>query len=141
MRAELGYTNAKVDIYDLDTGDDLLPLSITELPNYYRFKAGGSNSVRGYGFEELSNNSIGSNHIATASVEAEMKFLENWSAAVFVDVGNAFNDWAEADLKVGAGVGLRWYSIAGPFRIDIAQGLDLEGKPWRVHFTIGTPLL
>ncbi len=141
VRAELGYTNAKVDIYDLDTGDDLLPLSITELPNYYRFKAGGSNSVRGYGFEELSNNSIGSNHIATASVEAEMKFLENWSAAVFVDVGNAFNDWAEADLKVGAGVGLRWYSIAGPFRIDIAQGLDLEGKPWRVHFTIGTPLL
>jgi translocation and assembly module TamA len=70
-----------------------------------------------------------------------MKFLENWSAAVFVDVGNAFNDWAEPKLKLGAGVGLRWYSIAGPIRIDIAQGMDLEGKPWRVHFTIGTPLL
>lgn len=141
VRAELGYTDAKVDIYDLDTGDDLIPLSITELPNYYRFKAGGSNSVRGYGFEDLSNNHIGSNHIATASVEAEMKFLENWSAAVFVDVGNAFNDWAEPKLKLGAGVGLRWYSIAGPIRIDVAQGMDLEGRPWRVHFTIGTPLL
>jgi translocation and assembly module TamA len=141
VRAELGYTDATVDSYDLDTGDEVIPLSITELPNYYRFKAGGSNSVRGYGFEDLSNNHIGSNHIATASVEAEMKFLDNWSAAVFVDVGNAFNDWANAELKVGAGVGLRWYSIAGPIRIDVAQGMDLEGKPWRVHFTIGTPLL
>jgi len=141
VRAEMGYTDAKVNIYDLDTGAELIPLSITELPNYYRFKAGGSNSVRGYGFEELSNNHIGSNHIATASIEAEMKFLDKWSAAAFVDIGNAFNQWSDPKLKVGAGVGLRWYSVAGPIQIDVAQGMDLEGKPWRIHFTIGTPLL
>jgi translocation and assembly module TamA len=36
---------------------------------------------------------------------------------------------------------VRWYSIAGPIRIDVAQALDLEDRPWRIHFTIGTPLL
>lgn len=141
VRAEVGYSEARVDRYNFDFEGDPIAVSVTELPNYYRFKAGGSNSVRGYGFEELSDNHIGSNHIATASVEAEMKVFDKWSVAVFVDAGNAFNEWSNPDLKVGAGVGLRWYSIAGPIRIDIAQAMDLEGNPWRVHFTIGTPLL
>ena len=45
------------------------------------------------------------------------------------------------DPGKGVGVGVRWYSIVGPMRLDIAQGLDLQGEPWRIHFTIGTPLL
>ncbi len=141
VRAEAGYTKAKVADYTLEINAVELPLSVTTLPRYYRFKAGGGNSVRGYGFEELNNNNIGSNHIITASAEVEMKVLKNWSAAAFVDIGNAFNDWSNPDLRLGAGVGFRWYSIAGPIRVDVARGLDLEGKPWRVHFTIGTPLL
>jgi translocation and assembly module TamA len=111
------------------------------MPSFYRFKAGGSHSVRGYGFETLSNNDIGSNHIITASAEVELKVLDNWSAAAFVDIGNAFNDWSDPQLKTGIGVGIRWYSIAGPIRIDVAQAQDFTGKPWRIHFTIGVPLL
>lgn len=141
FRAEAGYTEAKVSEFTIDLGGNDLEISETELPNFYRFKAGGSNSVRGYGFETLSNNDIGSNHILTASAEIEMKVLEKWSGAVFVDTGNAFNDWSEPELKTGIGVGIRWYSIAGPIRVDIAQALDFEGDPWRVHFTIGVPLL
>jgi translocation and assembly module TamA len=56
-------------------------------------------------------------------------------------VGNAFNDWSDMDLKAGVGIGLRWYTIAGAIRIDVAQGLDIDGKPWEFHLTIGTPLL
>jgi translocation and assembly module TamA len=97
--------------------------------------------VRGYAFESLSNNGIGSNNIVAASAEIEMMLRPNWSLAAFVDTGNAFNDWGEFELRTGAGVGLRWYSIAGPLRLDVAQGLDLPGDPWRIHFTIGTPLL
>jgi translocation and assembly module TamA len=141
VRGELGYTNATVERFSLDLGTTPIDVSVTTLPNFYRFRAGGSNSVRGYGFEELSNNLIGSSNIVTASAEVEMKFLQNWSAAAFVDIGNAFNDWNEPQLKMGAGVGIRWYSIAGPIRVDIAQALDLVDKPWRIHFTIGTPLL
>ena len=140
-RAEVGYTDAEVNELTIDIGDAQLDISDTRLPNFYRFKAGGSQSVRGYGFETLSNNDIGSNHIVTASAEIEMKVLEKWSGAVFVDIGNAFNDWSEPELKTGVGVGLRWYSIAGPISIDFAQALDYSGDPWRIHFTIGVPLL
>ena len=141
LRAEVGYTEADVDEFLLDVGGVPLPLSFTRLPNFYRFKAGGSMSVRGYGFEQLSDNDIGSNHIITASAETEYRLLDSWSAAVFGDIGNAFNDWDDPDLKRGIGVGIRWYSIAGEIRVDVAQALDFEGKPWRFHLTIGTPLL
>ena len=142
-RAELGYTNADVEELELDTGTGTEPikLSVTALPTFYRFKAGGSASVRGYGFEQLSNNNIGSNNLFTASAELEYLFLPTWSIAAFADIGNAFNDWSEPDLKKGVGLGIRWYSIAGPIRLDFAKAMDFEGDPWRIHFTIGTPLL
>ena len=141
VRAEAGYTEADVDEFVLDVQGEPLELSFTTLPNFYRFKAGGSMSVRGYGFEQLSNNDIGSNNILTASAEAEYRFLKSWSGAAFFDIGNAFNEWDDPDLKRGIGLGLRWYSIAGEIRIDYAQAVDFEGRPWRWHLTIGTPLL
>ena len=141
VRGEVGYTEAKVNKLIIDVDDISVPVSLTELPNFYRFKAGGSQSVRGYGFESLSNNDIGSNHIITASLEAEMRIVKNWSVAAFMDIGNAFNDWSHPGLRKGAGLGIRWYSIAGPISLDVAQALDQTGKPWRIHFTIGTPLL
>lgn len=141
LRAEAGYTDAKVDRLTIDVEGEPLALSLTRLPNQYRFKAGGSNSVRGYGFDELSNNDVGSNHVVTASAEIEMRFLQKWAAAAFVDIGNAFNDWNDFELRKGAGIGIRWYTIAGALRLDVAQALDIDGHPWRLHFTIGTPLL
>ena len=147
VRGEVGYTDALVDNLTITVPTPESPdgievaLSVTQLPNFYRFKAGGSQSVRGYAFESLSNNDIGSNHIITASVETEFRFLERWSAAAFFDIGNAFNNWSDPDLHKGVGVGIRWYSIAGPIRLDVAQALDFEDRPWRIHFTIGTPLL
>ncbi len=141
LRAELGYSDATVDEFDVDVAGETIRISLTELPNLYRFKAGGSQSVRGYAFDSLSDNGIGSNNIITFSAEAEYLFRENWSAAAFYDVGNAFNDWSEVDLKHGIGFGIRWYTIAGAIRLDFASGLDLPGDPWRIHFTLGVPLL
>ncbi len=141
LRGEAGYSDARVTELDLQLEGVSGQLSVTRLPTLYRFKAGGSRSVRGYSFESLSNNGIGSNNIVTASAEVEMLFRPNWSAAAFVDTGNAFNDWGEMDLKTGVGLGLRWYTIVGAMRLDIAHPLDLEGDSWRLHFTIGTPLL
>jgi translocation and assembly module TamA len=141
VRGEVGYTDAIVEEFNLDVGSEQLNLSLTQLPNFYRFKAGGSMSVRGYGFEQLSDNDVGSNHIITGSAEAEYRFLESWSGAVFFDIGNAFNDWGDPDLKRGAGVGIRWFGFVGEVRFDAAQALDFNDKPWRFHLTIGTPLL
>ena len=141
IRGEIGYTESEVDRVSIDVGTSALDLSVTRLPSFYRFRAGGGTSVRGYGPEQLSNNNVGSNHLLTASVEYEHRFLPNWSLAGFVDVGNAFNDWSEPELKTGVGLGLRWYSVVGPVRVDIAQARDFTGRPWRVHLSVGTPLL
>lgn len=141
LRGELGYSDADVRNLDVEIDNRLINLSITQLPNLYRFKAGGSSSVRGYGFESLSNNNIGSNNIITASAEVELRVLQKWSLAAFFDIGNAFNDWGETDLNRGIGAGIRWYTIAGAIRVDFAKALDIPDKPWQIHFTIGTSLL
>lgn len=141
LRGEIGYTEAETTELDLALDERELRLSITELPELYRFKTGGDRTVRGYGYENLSTNRNGANHIVTASVEYEYRVGENWSLASFVDVGNAFNDATTPDLKRGVGVGFRWYTMIGPIQLDIARALDLEGRPWRLHFTIGTALL
>ncbi len=141
FRGEVAYTDSRVERVSLPIAGEPLELSVTRLPSFYRFRAGGGNSVRGYAFEQLSNNNVGSNHLLTASAELEFKVLENWSAALFVDTGNAFNDWSEPELKTGVGLGVRWYSLAGPIRIDVAQARDFADRPWRFHLSIGTPLL
>ncbi|MBT8069053.1 MAG: BamA/TamA family outer membrane protein [Gammaproteobacteria bacterium] len=141
LRAEAGYSNATTTDIKVPTDAGELNVSVSDLPYLYRFKAGGSRSVRGYDFEQLDDNGLGSNNVLTASAEVEFRFHDDWSVAAFFDIGNAFNDWSKPDLKRGAGLGLRWYSLIGALRLDVAQGLDLEGNPWRVHLTIGTPLL
>jgi len=141
LRGETGYTKADVQEYELQVDDTLLSLSITDLPNIYRFKAGGSNSVRGYSFESLSNNGVGSNNVITGSTEVEFQVLPKWSTAAFFDIGNAFNDWNDIDLKKSYGVGVRWYTIAGAVRVDLARALDLPGDPWKLNFSIGIALL
>lgn len=141
LRAEVGYSNADVKKLSGSIADEPFSLSVTELPDTYRFKAGGGSSVRGYDFDGLSDNDIGSNNIVTGSAEIEMKVAERWSIAGFADIGNAFNDWDTAELRKGVGFGVRWYSIAGAVRVDFARGLDIEGKPWSIHFTMGSPLL
>lgn len=141
LRAEAGYSNASSVKVTIPVEDAELDVAVSELPHLYRFKAGGSRSVRGYGFNNLDNNGLGSNNIFTASAEAEYLFRENWSVAAFIDVGNAFNEWSHPDLKLGTGIGLRWYSVIGAIRLDVAQGRDLDGDPWRIHLTIGTTLL
>jgi translocation and assembly module TamA len=141
LAAEIGFTEADTDTLNLAFDDRTLDLSITELPERYRFKTGGDRSVRGYGFEALSTNRNGANHTLAASAEYEFRVGQNWSLAAFYDVGNAFNDWDNRKLKRGIGAGFRWYTLIGPIQLDFAQALDDAGKPWRIHFTIGTRLL
>jgi len=106
-----------------------------DLPKSLRFFAGGGNSVRGYSFEALGNKNdegsvIGGSQLFTTSLEYQHPVADGWSAAVFVDAGNAFDDWGEPGLKVGYGIGARWRSPVGPVRIDIGVP---EDDPSSVH--------
>jgi translocation and assembly module TamA len=141
IRGELGYTDAPVDQLTVVDGNTSLKLSMTQLPSQFRFNAGGTYSVRGYGYESLSNNENGSNHIITASAELEYRVGKDWSVDVFADTGNAFNDFANPHLKSGIGVGLRYYTVVGPVRLDFAYPLDDFDNSLRIHFSLGVPLL
>lgn len=141
LRGEFGYTEAETNESTIVINDREIELSVTQLPEPFRFQAGGDRSVRGYGFESLSNNRIGSNHLLSFSAEYEYRVSKDWSVAGFYDVGNAFNRFSDIRLRHGVGLGLRWYSLVGPVRLDIARGLDEPSDGLRLHITIGSPLL
>jgi len=115
-----------------------------KLPASLRFYAGGDNSVRGYELDKIGPENdegdvIGGKYLVVGSLELEYRFLEKWSAAVFVDSGDAFDE--DLDLKTGVGFGVRWRSPVGPVRIDIAHALDrTPGDLIRLHFNIGPEL-
>lgn len=114
------------------------------LPASSRFFAGGDTSVRGYGYKRLGpeNNDgdvIGGRYLGVASLEYEQLFLQNWGAALFADVGNAFTTFDEP-VKIGAGLGVRWYSPVGPIRVDLATPVNDSGFKLRVHVSMGPEL-
>jgi translocation and assembly module TamA len=113
------------------------------LPPSFRFYTGGDQSVRGYGYEDISpvndeGDPVGGRHLLVGSLEYEYRVRGPWSVAAFVDAGDAFND--ELSVKVGAGFGLRWQSPVGPVRLDIAHGFQDEGSSVRLHLSIGPDL-
>ncbi len=114
------------------------------LPKSLRFFAGGGNSVRGYGFESLgelnsNNRNRGGKQLIDLSLEYQHPINENWSAAVFADAGNAFDDFKNTDLKVGYGFGVRWRSPVGPVRIDLGFPTEDYSSP-KLYLSVGSDL-
>lgn len=109
-----------------------------------RFFAGGDNSIRGYGYESISPTDssgalTGAKFTASSTFEYQYRVYGNWWGAMFVDVGDAFNNTPE--WKKGTGVGVRWASPVGPISLDFAWGLDADpGDEFQVHFTLGPEL-
>ena len=108
-----------------------------ELPASYRFFAGGDQSVRGYGYEELSpvdedGNKIGGRHLLTGTVELQRNLPKNFVAAVFVDGGNAFNAFGDP-LEYSVGVGLRYRLPFLSVGLDVAQSVSDPGRSPRLH--------
>jgi translocation and assembly module TamA len=116
-----------------------------ELPPILRYYAGGDNSVRGYAYQDLSpvnasGERIGGKQKLVGSLEYDFRFKQRWSAAVFFDTGNAFNQWSKTNLKDGTGFGLRWHSPVGPLRFDIAWPISEPDPDPRIHVVFGPEL-
>jgi translocation and assembly module TamA len=116
--------------------------SFRELPASIRFFAGGDRSVRGYGYQTLgpkdaTGTVIGGKNILVASVELNRAILSDWGVAVFFDMGNAFDSFANFKLYKGAGVGVRYYTRIGAIRVDLARQVDVPNPHFRVHITVG----
>ncbi|MDR0247773.1 MAG: BamA/TamA family outer membrane protein, partial [Burkholderiales bacterium] len=76
-----------------------------KVPTDYLFRAGGSNSVRGYDYQ-----SLGIIHrvttwpgrvLATGSFEYQHTVYKDWRGAVFVDYGDAADRWVDWSGKTG----------------------------------------
>ncbi len=118
---------------------------VGDLPSSLRFFAGGDTSVRGFGFQQLGpsdsdGNAIGGRHVLVGSAEYDVPIGQGpWGVAVFLDAGDAFNDFGDYDLKAAIGAGIRWQSPVGPIRVDLAHAPESKDS-FRIHFTMGPDL-
>ncbi len=108
-------------------------------PATFLFRAGGDQSVRGYGYQSLGVTEgdaiVGARYLATGSIEVIQWLTPEWGAAIFTDFGNAANSLKDLKPVYGYGLGARWKSPVGPIGADIAYGQ--ETNDYRMHFNIG----
>lgn len=109
----------------------ILGASLQEVPADRRFYAGGGGSVRGYAYQGIgpkaaNGQPIGGLSWFETSLEMRYQATDTIGVVPFVDAGTVstkqfpeFND-----LKVGAGIGLRYITPFGPLRVDAAVPLN-----------------
>jgi translocation and assembly module TamA len=123
LRVEGGYTYA-------DTRDGV--------PQDFLFRAGGTQSVRGYAYRSLGvkegSATVGGRILATGSMELVHWYSPSTGFAVFVDSGDAADTAKDFSFQTGYGFGLRWLSPAGPLAVDLGWG---QGKNTpKLHFGV-----
>lgn len=119
---------------------------VESLPSESRFFAGGGGSVRGYGYQEIGpraadNTPLGGRSTLEAAVEARWQVRDKIGVVAFIDAGSVTTGEIPAlsDLRSGAGVGVRYETVAGPLRIDIAAPLDRtkNDDPFQIYISLG----
>lgn len=125
LRGELGAVISK-------GGNAAIPASLL-------FRAGGTDSVRGYGYQSIGNERDGTvyptRYLVTGGAEYQHWFLEQWGAAVFYDVGTATDRWADKRFFHGIGIGARYRTPIGPINADLAYGF--QDRRLRPHLSLG----
>ncbi|MGL4447062.1 MAG: autotransporter assembly complex protein TamA [Shewanella sp.] len=128
---------------------------LAHIPPSLRYFAGGDQTVRGYGYQELgpyfdyvdtegraNREVIGGRYLMVGSVEYQYYLTPTWRLGTFIDAGNAFdNNQFEPVVSVGGGI--HWISPIGPIKIDLGVGLketDTMERSWRLHLTMGSEL-
>lgn len=118
--------------------------SIAELPPDIVFFAGGGGSVRGYPYRsigvEVGNNVVGGKSLLEGSLELRGRVTDTIGAVAFVDAGSVGADSTpdfDQDVKVGVGVGLRYFTGVGAIRFDVAVPLEKRDGDPSVAFYVG----
>ncbi|MCX6161610.1 MAG: BamA/TamA family outer membrane protein [Ignavibacteriae bacterium] len=121
---EYGDNTLKVSGQIKDYATNIVPLE-------YRFIAGGSSSVRGWPARRLGTfpgSENGGNFIVEGSFEHRTRpfldskgIIKDVGFVTFFDYGNLWefaSKFKFSDVALAIGVGLRYYTIVGPFRLD-----------------------
>jgi translocation and assembly module TamA len=110
----------------------ILGESRSGIPASRRLYAGGGDTVRGYAFQlvgplDENDDPIGGTSLVAASIELRSRIYGDFGAVAFIDAGNVYEGSTpefNEGVRVGAGVGLRYYTPVGPLRLDVAVPLD-----------------
>jgi len=113
------------------------------------FFAGGSQSIRGYGYQSIGEEieftrddgtrqtlTVAGDRLLTTTLEYQYYFTPQWRGALFVDAGDAFES-GDFDAKFGPGFGVHYISPVGAVRIELANGVSENSGGWRLHVNIG----
>ncbi len=128
---------------------------IAQISPSLRYFAGGDQTIRGYGYQELgpyieyinseggvSRQVVGGRYLVVGSLEYQYYLTDTWRVGTFVDAGNAF-DTEQFEPAVSVGGGIHWISPIGPIKLDVGVGLKETttiDRSWRIHLTMGTDL-
>jgi translocation and assembly module TamA len=127
MRGEAGFTAAT---------------SRLGIPQEYLFRAGGSQSVRGYAYQSLGvledSTVVGGRVLSTGSIEYTHWISHDWGAALFIDTGGAADVLHDLHMSTGYGSGVRWRTPVGPLALDLAWGHDTHAL--RLDFSFAAAL-
>ena len=103
--------------------------SVETVPADERFYAGGGGSIRGYEYQAVGPTApdgtpLGGDKLLEFSAELRLQPGRKLGYAAFVDGGSVRAGQFDRDLRYGAGLGLRWFTGIGPFRLDVAYPLN-----------------
>ncbi|WP_416797326.1 autotransporter assembly complex protein TamA [Ciceribacter azotifigens] len=119
---------------------------LASMPATRRFYAGGGGSVRGYAYQEISpyngsGDATGGRSYVTGSVEARLNVTNTIGVVPFLDFGTVSSEIYPdfSDVRLGAGIGLRYNTPFGPIRLDVAMPLDRYdgGSRYGIYAGIG----
>jgi translocation and assembly module TamA len=139
-RAQYFWSPTKVDVFstrwELGT---VLASAQRDVPQDYLFRAGGSNSVRGFNFMDLGVRDqgvlVGGRRVLVGSLEYTRWLQGNLGAAVFSDWGAVADVWRDVNPQASVGLGVRYKTPAGALALDVAKAFA-EPRP-RIHFSFG----
>ncbi len=116
------------------------------LPIVERFFLGGRTTVRGYNQDTLGTKSAdgsptGGNVFALVNGELRITLWKGLKVATFIDGGNVWRKAGDMEpvLRYTTGLGLRYHTPVGPFRIDYGYKLNKEKgeSTGELHFSFG----
>jgi translocation and assembly module TamA len=124
----------------------ILGASAFDLAPSRRFYSGGGGSVRGYGYQQLGpkdmdGDPIGGRGLVEFGVEARVRLKQfggNFGIVPFFDGGSLSTSTLpdSKDWRFAAGLGVRYYSLFGPIRIDVGVPLNRQKGDGPVAVTV-----